>query len=92
MVRGSNPGEGEIFRTHSDRPWGPPRPLYNVYRVSFRAGGVKLPGRGVDRPTSSSARVKETVELYLYSPSGPSWPILGRTLPLPLHEALSHVQ
>jgi hypothetical protein len=23
------------------------------------------------------------VELYLYSPSGPSWSILGRTLPLP---------
>jgi hypothetical protein len=28
----------------------------------------------------SSARVKERVELYLYSPSGPSWPVLGRTL------------
>jgi hypothetical protein len=28
-----NPGGGEIFRTHPDRPWGPPRPLYNGYRV-----------------------------------------------------------
>jgi hypothetical protein len=27
----------------------------------------------------STARVKERVELYLYSPSGPSWPVLGRT-------------
>jgi hypothetical protein len=36
---------------------------------------VKLPGRGVDHP--SSAEVKERVELYLYSPSGPSWPVLG---------------
>jgi hypothetical protein len=27
-----------------------------------------------DHPPSSSARVKERVELYLYSPSEPSWP------------------
>jgi hypothetical protein len=25
--------------------------------------------------------VKERVELYLYSPSGPSWSVLGRDLP-----------
>jgi hypothetical protein len=35
-------------------------------------------------PTPSSAEVKERVELHLYSPSGLSWPVLGRTLPLPL--------
>ena len=34
--------------------------------------GVKQPGRGVDNPPQSSAQVKERVELYLYSPSGPS--------------------
>jgi len=28
---------------------------------------------------TSSAEVKERVELYRYSPSGPSWAILGRT-------------
>ena len=39
--------------------------------------GVKRPGRGVDHPAPSSAGVKERVELYLYSPSEPSWPILG---------------
>jgi hypothetical protein len=27
-------------------------------------------------------RVKERVELYLYSPFGPSWPVIGRALPL----------
>jgi hypothetical protein len=58
-----------------DRPWGPPSLLYNLYRVSFP--GVKRPGRGVDHPPPSSARVKERVELYLYSPSGPSWPVIG---------------
>jgi hypothetical protein len=76
------PGIGEIFRSRPDRPWGPPSLLYNGYRVTFP--GVKRPGRGVDHPPSSSARVKERVELYFYSPSGPSWPVLGRPLPLPL--------
>jgi hypothetical protein len=39
--------------------------------------GVKRQGRGVDHPPPSSAEVKERVELYLYSRSGPSWPVLG---------------
>jgi hypothetical protein len=39
--------------------------------------GVKRPGRGVDHPPPSSAEVKERVQLYLYSPSGPSWSVLG---------------
>jgi hypothetical protein len=39
--------------------------------------GVKRPGRGVDHPPSPSAEVKERVELYLYSPSRPSWLVLG---------------
>jgi hypothetical protein len=46
--------------------------------------GVKRPGRGVDHPPPSSAEVKGRVQLYLYSPSGPSWPVLGWPLPLPL--------
>jgi hypothetical protein len=71
---------GEIFRSRPNRPWGPPSLLYNGYRVCF--SGVKRPGRGVEHPPPSSARVKERVELCLYSPSGPSWPVLGRTLPL----------
>jgi hypothetical protein len=32
----------------------------------------------------SSAEVKEGVEVYVCSPSGPSWPVLGWPLPLPL--------
>ena len=39
--------------------------------------GVKRPGRGVNHPPLSSAEVKKRVHLYLYSPSGPSWPVLG---------------
>ena len=46
--------------------------------------GVNRPGRGVDHPLPSSAEVKERVVLYLYSPSGPSWPVLGTTSPLPI--------
>jgi hypothetical protein len=78
IIRKVNPGGGEIFRRRPDRPWGPPSLLYNGYRVCFP--GVKRPGRGVDHPPSSSASVKERVELFLYSPSGPSWPFLGRAL------------
>jgi len=39
--------------------------------------GLKRPGRGVDNPPSSSAEVKERIELYLYSSSGPSWSVVG---------------
>ena len=35
--------------------------------------GVKRPGRGVKHTPTSSTDVKERVELYLYSPSRPSW-------------------
>ena len=79
---GIAPRWGEIVRSRPDRHWSPPSLLYNGYRLSFP--GVKRPGRGVNHLPSSSARVKERVELYLFSPSGPSWPVLGTTLPLPL--------
>jgi hypothetical protein len=76
--RGSNPGRGEIFCTRPDQPWGPPSLLYKGYRLSFL--GVKRLGRGVKHPPQSSTEVKARVELYLYSPSRLSWPVLGRTL------------
>jgi len=91
--QGSNPGEGDNFRTRPDRPWGPNSLLYNGYRVPF--AGVEPPGRGVDHPPPSSAEAKERVELYLYSPSGPSCPVLGWSLPLHtwpsgVHAPLAH--
>ena len=38
--------------------------------------GVKQLRRGIEHPPPSSAKVKERVELYPYSSSGPSWPVL----------------
>jgi hypothetical protein len=52
---------------------------YTIGTGSFP--GVKRTARSVDHPPPSRAEVKERVELYLYSPSGPSWPVLGWTLP-----------
>jgi len=75
-VRGSNPGGGEIFRTCPDRTWDPLSLLYNGNRV-FPGGKAAEAWRWP--PTSSSAEVKQRVELYLYSPSGRSWPVLGWT-------------
>ena len=79
-VRGTNPGGGEIFCTSPHRPWGPSSLLYNGYRAFPE---VKRSGRGVDHLPPSSAEVKKRVELYLYSPFGPSWPVIGWTLPFP---------
>jgi hypothetical protein len=38
--------------------------------------------RGVEHPTPFSAEVKEREGLYPYSPSGSSWPVLGRKFTL----------
>ena len=67
-------GWGEIFFTHPEWPWGSTSPLYNEYRV-FPGG--KAAGAWPWPPTPSSAEVKERVQLYLYSPSGISWPLIG---------------
>jgi hypothetical protein len=61
-------------------PGAPSSVLHNVYRV-FPGGKAAWAWSWL--PTQSSADVKERVELYLYSPSGPSWPFLG--WPLHLH-------
>jgi hypothetical protein len=57
-----------------------------TYPASYTIGtgsfpGVKRPGRSLDHPPPSSVEVKDRVQLYLYSPSRPSWPVIGRTLP-----------
>jgi hypothetical protein len=54
---------------------------YTVGTGSFP--GINRPCCGVDHTLPSSAEVKERVELYLYSPSGPLWAVVGWNLPLP---------
>ena len=86
------PVGGEIFRTRPDRPWGRPSLLYNGYRVF--PGGTAA-GRGADHPPPSKCRGHERVGLYLYSPSGPQWLVIGRTflckhVVILLHISASH--
>ena len=67
---------------HPSRPeLGPTQPP--IQWVPGHSKGVKRPGRGVDHPPPSNAEVKERVELYLYSFSGSSWPVVWWNLPLP---------
>ena len=80
-------GPGIHFRWGRDFPR-PSRPALGPTRTSLKwetalFPGVKWPGPGANHPLPSSAEVKERVQLYLYYPSGPSWSVLGRTLPLP---------
>jgi hypothetical protein len=91
-VRGRDSSVGIATRYGLDGPWiesrwgarfsapvqtGPgAHPASNTMGAgSFR--GAKATGAWRGPTTSSSAEVKERVGLYLYSPSGPSWPVLG---------------
>jgi hypothetical protein len=74
MVRGSNPGGGRDFAPVQTGSEAHPA-SYTMGTGSFP--GVKRPERGVDHLPPSSAEVKERVELYFYSPSGPSWHVIG---------------
>jgi len=68
-VRESNPGGGARFSSPDQTGPGAHPASHTIGTGSLQ--GVKRPGRGVD-PPPSSAGVKERVELYIYSPSGPS--------------------
>jgi len=75
MVWELNPGGGKILHACPDWPWGPPSLLHKVYQVLFL--GVKQPGHSIDYSLPPSAEVNERLEVYLYSPSGPSSPVLA---------------
>ena len=68
---------GRLFCTPTDWPWDPPSLLYKGYLVSFLA--VNRLGCGFNHPPPSSVKVTKRAELYRYSPSGLSWPVLGWT-------------
>lgn len=67
-VPGIDPGGGEVLLTRTNQPWGANSPLYNGY----------LNSRGVALTTHPklAPRLKEIVELILYSTSGISWPVI----------------
>ena len=60
---------------HRSRPaQGPIQPP--VQWVPGLSRGGKRPGSGADHPPTPSAEAEEKVELYFYSPSAPSCPVL----------------
>jgi len=68
-VQGLNAGAGLIFCTHPDQPRAHPTPcIMGTGSLSWRCG--------IDHPPPARTKVKERVELHLYSPSGPSRPVL----------------
>jgi hypothetical protein len=78
-VRGPNPVGRRDF-PHPFRPaLGSTQPPIQSAPGLSRWG--KRASRGVDHPPPSSAEVIERVELYLYSTSVPSWPVLRWTVP-----------
>ena len=60
----------------------PYRPVHGAHPVSYTMAtgyfpGVNRPERNVDHPLPSRAEVEGRVELYIRSPSGSSWPVIG---------------
>jgi hypothetical protein len=85
---GSNAGGGEILRPIQTGPGAHPA-SYTMGTGSFP--GSKAAGAWRWLPTPSSPEVKERVQLYLYSPSGPPWPDVGWPLLLFMY-AREHVK
>jgi hypothetical protein len=48
-----------------------------MYKGTGSFLGIKRPGRGDYHLPTYSAEVKEIADLYLYSPSVPSWRVIG---------------
>ena len=77
MVRRSNRGRGRYFR-HLSRP-----ALHPPTSCTMDVGsvfGTKAAGAWCWQPTTSSAKVKERVELYLTLSSRSPWPVAGWTV------------
>jgi hypothetical protein len=72
---------------HPSRPaLGPTQPPIQLLTSLFP--GDKAAGALCCPPTPYCPEVKGRVELYLYYPSGPSWPVIRCSLPLPFTQDL----
>jgi len=61
---------------HPTRPaLGPTQPPVQWILCLFP--GVKWPQHGTDHILPSNAKIGERMELHLYTPSGPTWTVLG---------------
>jgi len=61
---------------HPSRPYAGTHPAFYTMGIgSFPR--IKRPGRCVNHLPPSRPEVKERTELHIYSPSGPSWRVLG---------------
>ena len=69
-------GPGIESRWGRDFPH-PSRPALGPTMGTGSFPGVKRPGCGADHPPPSKFRGHERVGLYLYSPSGSQWPVIG---------------
>jgi hypothetical protein len=70
---------GDFYHNRSGGTW-EPLAHYTMRSVSLCWGKSDRAWRYA--LIHSTINVKERVELYLYLPSRPSWPFLGRPLPL----------
>ena len=68
---------GRDFSHPSRSALGPTQPP--VQWVQGLSPRVKRPGRAADLPPYLQCRGHERIGLYLYSPSGSQWPVIGRT-------------
>ena len=73
------PGIGSLWGARISTPvqTGPGLTQLSVQWVPGLFAGLKPPRRGIEHQPSSSAEVKESVQLYRCFPSEPSWPVLG---------------
>ena len=71
LIRGSNPGRGQICFSspkRSNRLCGSPSPLYSQYRWYFSPRDKGAGGANFTTHLNLGPRVSEWVELYIYSP------------------------
>jgi len=69
MVRGSIPVQARFSATVQTGP--------GAHLTSYTVGTGSFLGHGIDHPPLFSTEVKGRVELYPFSPFGPSWSYLG---------------